>query len=708
MIPSPLRSLLRATFASDIPAIEAVNTIFYMEISIRKAFLTLCQTQSMPDPETTVALRLGPILQKPFEAFIDNSGIRYATRLQEVIQPLRYYIQSPVLSGLLTMLVKNMPMFDIESARETFEKGLSKEIEAAMEEYHPTRLNWNAVLSHDRIERRHQPFHREYGHRTDLKDFIYHSIAYTIPRLIRRPLYPVIGNKTIGVTAFRDLQDAYVGYPFDEEDITPSIACVERLYSISGRKSVGITELRWSWKYGQLKPRIYYARGPTVYHSSKYIQPIFNVLVDALPVTHRRERFDARSVQLADELRLFIYDYESFTSLFEEIKNFNLALANFFRGTRITIIDTHLGPIEVDLGDLFMDYHEVCSLYPEFDISSCNWDRIRTEIDPVAHSCGMLGVPGNISSCTLAHGIHLIMVLEDLGCKVVGDDAIGASLEGPDEVLMKLRNIGRIQEDKVESWYGESREPDQTLEIHTWHYTKRPILRLANHVIQGYQMDFFPVADFLQLSDQFHTVKPHHDRAVFLKQRRNILLSFVVRLRRLPETPGEVELETLERFYDHVRHLLYKEKETIRDDTVALHILPSCVLVSYDFDEWFEEFKRIITWVPREIEGEIEPFDKKGVNLGLMTQSLNLAIKLKYAQADMVMVQVVPEDDKEFFQRLILRTDPLYVAYTFSLFPSCPLWLVDLIDQERSGEKSFPIVEQDAFAYAYEDSDDEI
>lgn len=661
----------------------------------------------MPDPETTVALRLQTVLQRQFETFFANSNIRVLVRLQDVIQPLRFYIQSPFLSGLLSMLVKNIPMYDPTSAKETFEAGLTKEIQAAMEEHHPVRLNWTAVLSHDRIERRRQTFHQEYGHRADMKNFIYSSLSSIVPQITRKPIYPVIGTKTIGLRAFEDVKDTYQGYPFDEEDITPSIACVERLYSLSGRFSTGITELRWSWKYGQLKPRIYYARGPTVYHSSKYIQPIFNLLVDALPTTHRKMRFDARSVQLSEELRLFIYDYESFTSLFEEIKNFNLALATFFAGTKVTIIDTHLGPIEVDLGDLLMEYHLTCSLYPEFDISVCNWERVREEIEPVLHTCGMLGVPGNISSCTLAHGIHLIMMLDDLGCKVVGDDAIGASLEGPTEVLDKLRNIGRIAEEKVESWYGETKELDQSLETHTWHYTKRPLLRIANHVIQGFQMNFPPVADFLQLSDEFHTVNPRVDRAVFLRQRCNILLSFLVQVRRLPEHPSELELETIEGFYHHLKHILYVERHEIGDTTVSLHYLPSRISVSFDFDDWFGEFEKVVSRVPQEVVDEVTFVDKRGLNFGPMTQSLNLAVKLKYAEADIMMREMLPCDDKEFFQRLILKTGPIRALYSYTLYHSCPSWLVDLVEKDMLAKNSLPIDSTELVAYSYDDSDDD-
>lgn len=681
MIYRSLADLLQAVFACDIPAFDALTTVYYMDVTTRKALMTLCQTQSMPDEDSTVALRLSKELQTPFEVSVFHSNITMETTLQEVIQPLRDYIQSPVLSGLISMLVRNIPYNDHSSVKDTFEKGLGKEISAAMEVHHPTIFNWDSILSHDRQVRRRTNFHSEYGHSAEIRDFIYHSIRGTIPRLTRRPLYPVIGKKTIGTRAFEEVKEMHQGERFREESMNPSIRMVERLYSITGQTSTGVTELRWSWKYGQLKPRIYYARGPTDYHASKYIQPIFNLLIDALPTTHRKERFFARSLDLSDDLDLFIYDYESFTSLFEEVKNFILALARFFKGTRIPIVDTHHGVIEVDVGAIFENYYETCCNYPSFDISGCSWDGTRTETDEIQHTCGMLGVPGNISSCTLAHGIHLIQVLEDLGCKVVGDDAIGATLQGPEEILDKLRNIGRIQEIKMEIWPGETREDDQGLGLHTWHYCKRPILRISNQVIQGYQLAFFPIADFLGMTDDFHTVSPPTSRSERLRRQRNTLLSFLSQIRALPYEPTEIELVILDRYYAYCKNLLWRLYKEDRTD-VDLHILPSRIAISFDFDAWFQEFEKTISSVPVEVEELFEigiGYECKGP----MTQALKLAESIGYAECKAERKQVIPSDYRELFQKILLKTDPIAQSYTFTVSTSCPRWLATLIISEN-------------------------
>lgn len=49
-----------------------------------------------------------------------------------------------------------------------------------------------------------------------------------------------------------------------------SLKEVERFYCHTGVTIDGPVEMRSSWKYNDLKPRIYYAQGPTVYSVSKY------------------------------------------------------------------------------------------------------------------------------------------------------------------------------------------------------------------------------------------------------------------------------------------------------------------------------------------------------------------------------------------------------------------------------------------------------
>lgn len=131
----------------------------------------------------------------------------------------------------------------------------------------------------------------------------------------------------------------------------------------------GPTELRSSWKYNDLKPRVYYAQGPDAYFGSRFIQQLFNKMVDAFPTTNRYTRFSINSLEsLTPNDIMFIYDYSSFTSSLSELKNFTQALANFFRGVDVTIVRSDVGPTLIDLGDLLDNYNATCNINPEYDV----------------------------------------------------------------------------------------------------------------------------------------------------------------------------------------------------------------------------------------------------------------------------------------------------------------------------------------------------
>jgi hypothetical protein len=100
----------------------------------------------------------------------------------------------------------------------------------------------------------------------------------------------------------------------------------------------------------------------------------------------------------------------------------------------------------------------------------------------------MLGVPGNISSCTLLHGIHLAILLCSVLCRAVGDDAIGVTRTDEVDTLIDdyLTNIGKVSIPKTTRWdlvdeEGWEGRGEDTM----WHYTKRPIGRYQSRVLQG-------------------------------------------------------------------------------------------------------------------------------------------------------------------------------------------------------------------------------
>jgi hypothetical protein len=283
-----------------------------------------------------------------------------------------------------------------------------------------------------------------------------------------------------------------------------------QVYSRTGIEISGPTEMRWAFKYTDLRPRCYYARGPSDYYASRYIQQVFNVLVDSLDSTHRHNRYFTENVRSTQDHTLFIYDYSSFTSTFHEVNNFLAALSRYFAGYQITVFDSFEGYKSIDLGEYLAAYLKQCNTFVEFDLGMANLEREYTGPHVVYHNTGMLGIPGNISSCTLAHGIHLSIILQSVFLsRCVGDDAIGATLENfLTYVFPKLQNIGVVSLPKCETWSIEDDDIDGESPEKVWNYIKRPLCRIGGRPVQSRHLSFPPLGLLLNLTDQYHTTSP--------------------------------------------------------------------------------------------------------------------------------------------------------------------------------------------------------
>jgi hypothetical protein len=210
---------------------------------------------------------------------------------------------------------------------------------------------------------------------------------------------------------------------------------------------------------------------------------------------------------MTSSMTLFIYDYSSFTSTFHEVNNFLLALGRFYSGTQIKVFDTYEGFKTIDLGDYLTQYVHKCNNLAAFDIGAATLDHSYTGPCVHYHNTGMLGIPGNISSCTLAHGIHLSIILQSVFLsRCVGDDAIGATVDHfDDEVFPLIQNIGLVERMKAETWDVDDDDQDGDNPEKKWNYVKRPIQRIGGRVIQERMVSFPPAGILLQFEDEHHT-----------------------------------------------------------------------------------------------------------------------------------------------------------------------------------------------------------
>lgn len=341
---------------------------------------------------------------------------------------------------------------------------------------------------------------------------------------------PRTTHKTCGqMTADAFWSAVYPYLPSWERPTTAiTTTSLEQLYLEDGIQVDGPCEVRYAWKYNDLKPRVYYAIGATAYNAAKYVHHVFDELVKISRSTHPKSRYSfAGFSQLSfPENTFIIYDYASFTSRMVDFREFVAEFGRFMNGAKGKIYDTRHGVIEVDLGHLILQYNDACNQDGAFCISrisekmGCPTEKYVVLEHKVA---GMLGVFGNIVGCTALHGIVGVQICgSDEDGNFIGDDAgiVVKEMEWFEipQIREAIRSIGEIADDKFEIFDGNDEDFDDR---DSWHYVKRPIGVERGGIKQGWMPEFPLLAPARGLHLDHVTVKlPEFRlrRRVFVRQ----------------------------------------------------------------------------------------------------------------------------------------------------------------------------------------------
>jgi len=573
------------------------------------------------------------------------------------------------------MFCRNQAFGSKEEIEDLVQESVTKELLAAQEIHSTEPLNWKSILSSNRTYRSNNSLIRNTSFDGDLNNRIFETLSRTKSSLSRMTIFPDYSNKTIGTRAKTEM--ALINEAL-REDFPPTVAGLESLYHRYGIQLSSPTEVRTAFKFGDIRPRVYYARGPAQYYSSRYIQEIFNTLVDAFPTTNRFQRFLVSSIRLSMEDMLFIYDFSSFTSTLHEVRQFTEELAQFFEGISVTVVDSRVGPCRTELSEMLRWYNDTCNMSPSFDVSDIFGSGREEDL---VHNCGMLGVPGNISSCTLLHGIFLMVILMSETCRVVGDDAIGSGPKGEKRQIIDLLTIlGIVSASKAEIW--ETKEDDGEVEesCDRWHYTKRPIERIDDQILFMDQSVIWPALGALHpmFGDAYHDIHYPEDTQALHRRIANSMLSFVRQFQDFNIEGEEVHLA------DKFMHLVYERtgmverKESGEKSWTTPYILPISVeegmhpslLVERVWNQavTLPKFQKII---PGERVFEHD-FEANG------SKALRLARDLGYAYVDPEFVTFRVSDNPGYLESFLRREHrfPVIRAY---LMKHTPNFLVDMI-----------------------------
>jgi len=676
---TPLTRALQ-TITRDDPSLYAfVQDIAAFDIPTRKAVLTLCRCQKIGVRGTRVRSRLCKELDKTF-SFQDDFGTDRTFSLFESILPIQKYIESPILCDFVSALVRTVPMDPIE-VQIMLDETARKEVTPAIEVRFPNTLLWQNLLDVSRDVRATMPIHPSLDSTLDVADYIFSGLQTAKKRLSSGPpLYPKYSTKTIPEKSQHALKDLWEIWDMDYQ---PTTLGLEIMYSRTGIQIAGDTEMRSAFKYADIRPRCYYARGPEAYYSSRFVQPIFNILVDSLETTHRRLRYHVHSVRLEDDAILFIYDYSVFTTKLIELVDFLQQLSEFYKDTQVTIIDTFEGPTVHSVGELLSQYKDVCSKFPEFSLSD-NLDPLDVEEDKpeLHHRTGMLGIPGNISACTLLHGILLMLACGSRFVKTVGDDGMGrCGLDEYSQICSVLGLIGDFSMDKTVSWESKAASKMDTADEDTWHYTKRPLTRVDNRISYEPKRIVWPPLPtlFPSMADSLHTVL---DTEYDQKKIAGSMISFVRQF-------SGIELQEEEyRIAQHFLTFCLRQSKLFHVDEKGFFCIDQSLVFPISIDEgvnfgnWVDRLisYRSVVRFPRRILTEEEPIHVGIPFLSYMTSSIKLAVDLGYAGSQKEYDTILVADDPERFMSLMSGLERS--SYTCCISDLCPVWLFQLIKSD--------------------------
>jgi hypothetical protein len=665
----------------------------YLSIAERKHVLSLCRCQVPPIDGSPLRRQIGIMMKN--QVLIPPGPLNVANTeyydFGDLLFSIAEHVSKPISCALLSLGIRIAPYAETSWYEEFIRDSYQKELAASVMVYMPVRFDFTCIIS-DMSKDRHRPFSPRLVHNSETASSVYEDLCRARQSIRNQVLWPDIGTKTVGLDCSTQFWDLYHQYNCTFKDEDPEgVTCADltKLYIETGEWSVGVVEMRSAWKYHDLKPRVYFARGGDTFIASMYIQEIFNIVLDQFPECHRINRFqEPEDAKLEIDDVSLIYDYASFTSTLEEIKDFIEALSHFFLGVQVTIIDPKNGPTSADVGEMLGEYNTVCNNYPEFDVSG-----LADFQDRFKHTCGMLGVPGNIFSCTLLHAIHLRFLAGPRRSRTVGDDGklyakIQNMREDVEELHHRLQSIGELQQEKMFVFAYIDLDLED-IQKYTYQFIKRPYFRLESFMQTGRLLVMPNPVELLGFSDDLHTqsqAKTVHDR---IKKYRKQLDRLLVKIPLECSDLEDSEKRLLQKFIQSVVRKL-KIKIARHEDSESLSRMLKSIspdipdefmdmttegfrLSQYDLDEEF--------MVP-------EPWDHndfQGFDIGCEwkvrpSKPLSFLQKLGYIEGGKVLKKISRSEYGDHCCLQFLRFDyiPLSAFTVIKKIPSwCPMILLN-------------------------------
>jgi len=374
----------------------------------------------------------------PFHTYV-NPGQGVLEQNYEIRDILGIIEGSPLWSGLVLDLARSLP-FSRTDIEEIKEQGWFKEIMACEKERKDDFIDFSPVFDRTRMD---TPLHPVLPRNRRMCSYWNDCLSAWRIWVTTKVHYPRATNKWMSHET-RDIWNQYTGVYRPGMTQGDYLAFTSR----TGIRLGGAIEMRQVWYRAQIKPRTYFAQGG-VYAETAPLQGIFSELTSCSVITHHISRLRPTRLYCKEGQYFRIYDLSAFTSSMWSQRYFMNDLAEFCRGYPITMMDARDGIVCRDLGEVIWQYNQTANEYPRISYHRCP----HIELVPQSEQqvAGLLGVFGNLMTCTLAHGIIISMWAEDEDqVNVAGDDGIVPENEQTLVAIRESINIMGTHEESKE------------------------------------------------------------------------------------------------------------------------------------------------------------------------------------------------------------------------------------------------------------------
>lgn len=406
---------------------------------------------------------------------------RIGTRMFESVQDL--FMTSDFQRAFLLVALHAAP-FSTEQLSKMKKESLSKEISASTGPSVQSTLNWDALFGlNDKavLPGLLVPIDRVMMVRKAMDQWLFSMAA--------RVHYPRVSSKLVPAATLACLMD-------EDSTWTGSATYCDlmRRYILTGSKVKGASGVGVRFSPSNLTPRVFYPAGGAAYWKTVYTNSMMTALQEKFPNTAKRLRVTPERILGGTEYYAELYDLTSFTSTTNEAYRLLSAMARLAlqRETRVRLFDPHLNKIRIAmLGHLLMETAQANTDQP-FESEGCQH---------TSDESGLLGIPTNIQTCTLAHGLRigLLFGFDETNC--AGDDGLIRRRRADEDsvsLIEALGGLGVLQPEKVSSTLdGPGEHLKRSLVQKDDSFVKEPIYFLSSPEFARLSVD----VDYLRFPD---------------------------------------------------------------------------------------------------------------------------------------------------------------------------------------------------------------